>query len=110
MAKKSGKILIIDDNEDLLLAARLFLKKHFAVIHTEKNPQNIPALMNNEMYDVILLDMNFVRDVTHEIVNSITPIVSLASTARDLLTDEDLEEPDSFEEALDDVRDMALVQ
>ena len=64
MSKKSGKILIIDDNEDVLLAARLFLKKHFAVIHTEKNPQNIPPLMGNEMYDVILLDMNFVRDVT----------------------------------------------
>lgn len=64
MSKKSGKILIVDDNEDLLLAARLFLKKHFAVIHTEKNPQNIPALMNNETYAVILLDMNFVCDVT----------------------------------------------
>ena len=64
MSKKSGKILIIDDNEDVLLAARLFLEKHFAVIHTEKNPQNIPTLMHNETYDVILLDMNFVRDVT----------------------------------------------
>ena len=64
MTRTSGKILIIDDNEDLLLAARLFLKKHFAVISTEKNPKNIPALMANETYDVILLDMNFVRDVT----------------------------------------------
>jgi DNA-binding NtrC family response regulator len=64
MSKKSGKILIVDDNEDILLAARLFLKQHFALVHTEKDPQQIPSLLANENYDVILLDMNFTRDVT----------------------------------------------
>ena len=64
MMEQAGKILIIDDNEDVLLAARLLLKQHFFVVHTEQNPEKIPALMNNENYDVILLDMNFVRDVT----------------------------------------------
>ena len=64
MAKKTGNLLIIDDNEDLLLAARLFLKQHFSLVHTEQNPERIPSLMNNENYDVILLDMNFTMDAT----------------------------------------------
>ncbi len=64
MAKNTGKILIVDDNEDLLLAARLFLKQHFSLVHTETNPENIPSLMKNENYDVILLDMNFTMDAT----------------------------------------------
>ena len=64
MTKKTGKILVIDDNEDILLAARLFLKQHFLMVHTEKNPQIIPTLVRNETYDIILLDMNFSQDVT----------------------------------------------
>ena len=64
MTKKSGNILVVDDNEDLLLAARLFLKQHFSVVHTEQDPEKIPLLMNNENYDVILLDMNFTLDAT----------------------------------------------
>src|SRR6187549_1510493 len=61
---KQGKILIVDDNEDLLKAAKMFLKRHFAQVDIEKNPEAIPALMNNEAYDVILLDMNFTKDVS----------------------------------------------
>jgi hypothetical protein len=34
VAKKQGKILVIDDNEDILLAARLLLSQHVATIHT----------------------------------------------------------------------------
>ncbi len=58
-----GRILIIDDNEDLLKAARLFLKRHFGQIDLEKDPNLIPDLLKNESYDVILLDMNFTQDV-----------------------------------------------
>ena len=64
MAKKTGNILIVDDNEDLLLAARLFLKQHFSLVHTENDPEKIPSLLQNESYDVILLDMNFTMDST----------------------------------------------
>jgi DNA-binding NtrC family response regulator len=64
VADRIGKILIVDDDEDVLKAARFFLKKHVEVIHTEKNPENIPNLLSNDSYDVILLDMNFTRDVT----------------------------------------------
>jgi DNA-binding NtrC family response regulator len=64
MQQKHGKILIVDDNEDLLKAAKMFLKRHFAQVDIEKNPEAIPALMANEDYDVILLDMNFTKDVS----------------------------------------------
>ena len=64
MTDKIGKILIVDDDEDVLKAARFFLKKHVESIHTEKDPENIPSLLDNNSYDVILLDMNFTRDVT----------------------------------------------
>jgi len=61
---KQGKILIVDDNEDLLKAAKMHLKRHFAQVDVEKNPVAIPGLMNHEEYDVILLDMNFTKDVS----------------------------------------------
>lgn len=64
MDQKHGKILIVDDNEDLLKAAKMHLKRHFSQVDIEKNPEAIPALMNNEDYDVILLDMNFTKDVS----------------------------------------------
>jgi DNA-binding NtrC family response regulator len=64
MNTKSGKILIVDDNEDLLKAAKLFLKRHFVQVDTEKNPEIIPNILANEQYDVILLDMNFTKDVS----------------------------------------------
>ena len=60
----SGKILIVDDNTDLLKAARIFLKRYFAQVETETNPDKLPALLQNEQYDVILLDMNFTKDVS----------------------------------------------
>lgn len=64
MNKIDAKILIIDDDVDVLLAAKLFLKQHFTIVHTEKNPENIPSLFKNDSYDVVLLDMNFSRDAT----------------------------------------------
>jgi DNA-binding NtrC family response regulator len=60
----SHKVLIIDDNEDILLAAKLLLKPYAGVVHTEKDPNAIPQLLADETYDVIFLDMNFTEDTT----------------------------------------------
>ena len=62
--KELGKILIIDDDEDVLFAAKMLLKKYAQSVIIEKNPKKIPFLMNNDTYDVILLDMNFSKDIT----------------------------------------------
>ncbi len=64
MSKLDAKLLIIDDDEDVLLAARLFLKQHIKVVHTDKDPSQIPSLLKNQQYDMVLLDMNFSRDAT----------------------------------------------
>jgi DNA-binding NtrC family response regulator len=61
---KVGRVLVVDDDEDVLHAARLLLKQHFAAVHTETQPDRLPSLLENEGYDVILLDMNFARDVS----------------------------------------------
>lgn len=60
---QTAKILIVDDDVDVLSAAKLMLKRHFSQVDIEKNPQRIPFLITNGNYDAILLDMNFTRDV-----------------------------------------------
>lgn len=64
MSKLDAKLLIIDDDEDVLLAAKMYLRQHIQVVHTDPNPENIPMLLKNNSYDMILLDMNFSRDAT----------------------------------------------
>jgi two-component system, NtrC family, response regulator HydG len=64
MDNQLGRILVIDDNEDILLAARLLLKKVALAVQTERDPRKIPFLLNTEKYDAILLDMNFSKDTT----------------------------------------------
>lgn len=64
MSKIKARLLVVDDDPDILLAAKMFLRQHIEIVHTEKNPQNIPSLLKNDSYDVILLDMNFSRDAT----------------------------------------------
>ena len=56
-----GKLLIVDDDADVLHALQLLLKKHASTVHTERNPERVPSLMHNTSYDLILLDMNSTR-------------------------------------------------
>ncbi len=56
---KSGSILIVDDNSDVLLAAELVLKKEFRRVATESDPRRLAAALLREPFDVVLLDMNF---------------------------------------------------
>lgn len=64
MEIKQARILVVDDDGDVLQAARLFLKQHVASVETEKDPKSIPTLLKNNTYDLILLDMNFTDDVS----------------------------------------------
>lgn len=61
---QDAKLLIVDDDPDVLLAARLLLKRHVGAVDIEKNPEKLPFLLNNSRYDAIVLDMNFQRDVS----------------------------------------------
>jgi len=42
MIRKTSRVLIIDDNEDVLVAARLLLKPYASLVETEKNPNHLP--------------------------------------------------------------------
>jgi len=55
----SATILIVDDDRDVLSAARLLLRAHFARVLTSQDPSEIEQLMASERIDVFLLDMNF---------------------------------------------------
>ena len=59
MPRKEGSILIVDDNQDLLIALKLILGRSFEKIDTIKNPNLLLASLEKQSYDLILLDMNF---------------------------------------------------
>ena len=48
----------------LFIRRHLFLRQHVESVRTEKNPEKIPRLIEDNNFDVILLDMNFTRDVS----------------------------------------------
>ncbi|MDL2255950.1 sigma-54 dependent transcriptional regulator, partial [Parabacteroides sp. OttesenSCG-928-K15] len=57
-----GKILIIDDNEDVLFALNLLLEPYMEQIRVTTQPEKIESFIETYHPDVILLDMNFKRD------------------------------------------------
>jgi DNA-binding NtrC family response regulator len=59
MKKTNATILVIDDQEDILFAAKMLLKKHFETIFTLNNPKNVVQLLAENEIDVVLLDMNY---------------------------------------------------
>lgn len=56
---KEGIVLIVDDDEDILIAGKLLLKRHFAEVTSCQQPDMIPQLMAKRSFDAVLLDMNF---------------------------------------------------
>jgi DNA-binding NtrC family response regulator len=59
VAVKDGKILIVDDDQDILTAGNLLLKRHYGQVITCEAPELIEQLMSEHDFDAILLDMNF---------------------------------------------------
>lgn len=59
---KLGKILVVDDNEDVLFALNLMLEPYTEKVKVATTPDRIEYFMNTFQPDIILLDMNFSRD------------------------------------------------
>jgi DNA-binding NtrC family response regulator len=55
----NARVLVVDDNEDILQAARLLLKRHFTEVQTLGDPSALAAIARRGGFDVLLLDMNF---------------------------------------------------
>ncbi|MEM1339984.1 MAG: sigma-54 dependent transcriptional regulator [Bacteroidota bacterium] len=59
MLLKNTRILIVDDDVDVLTALRLLLKAKVKEVITEANPNNLNAILTKRKVDVVILDMNF---------------------------------------------------
>jgi FixJ family two-component response regulator len=64
MGVENGTILVVDDDEDVLLAAKFLLKRHFSKIVTVSSPNTIDDLLEQNSFDVALLDMNYTAGAT----------------------------------------------
>jgi DNA-binding NtrC family response regulator len=62
MAKKR-KLLIVDDNKNILTALTRLLEMEVDAVHTASNPNLIPGMVRANDYDAIFLDMNFSASV-----------------------------------------------
>lgn len=56
---RTGKIIIIDDNETVLKTLRVILSREFKTVLTVQIPTLLPALLREDDVDVVVLDMNF---------------------------------------------------
>jgi len=65
LTKIKGNILIIDDDKDVLLTARMILKNTFTRVDTLEKPDKLEDLLIAENYQVIILDMNFIPGATN---------------------------------------------
>ena len=62
MTLKRGKILIADDNEDILFTLKMLLRPIAESISITTDPRELLPILSRTHYDVILLDMNFRND------------------------------------------------
>ena len=58
-ATREKSLLVVDDDEDILLTAKILLKPYFKKVYTESQPHEILSLVQEGKCDVVLLDMNF---------------------------------------------------
>jgi DNA-binding NtrC family response regulator len=56
---KKGRILVVDDNRNVLGALRIFLENHFEEVTLLSSPGQIVSTVREKSPDVVLLDMNF---------------------------------------------------
>lgn len=65
MKQKQGRLLIVDDNRNILSTVRLLVSDFFEQVECIANPANIPSSLRSLQPDVVLLDMNFGRGINN---------------------------------------------
>lgn len=59
MTKQIGNVLIVDDDAGVLQTAKFILKQYFTNVVVTRKPDEIPFLVGNTSFELVLLDMNF---------------------------------------------------
>jgi len=59
MTAIAGHLLVLDDDEDILLSARLLLKRQIKTLSCLSSATELPEFLAHHPVDVVLLDMNF---------------------------------------------------
>lgn len=59
MKKIHTAILVVDDQDEVLIAAKMILKRYFEKICTLNDPRKLLSTIATEKIEVVLLDMNF---------------------------------------------------
>jgi DNA-binding NtrC family response regulator len=82
MPKTTPRILIADDQPDVLEALRLLLKAEGYEIEAANSPADVLRALESRDYNVLLMDLNYARDTTsgQEGLDLLTSIQALDST------------------------------
>ena len=83
MTQPFSLAVVVDDDPDIALAARLALRDLFERIETLGSPAELLPLLKSESPDAILLDLNFERGATdgREGLNFLSRIMQLEPDA-----------------------------
>ena len=63
MVLKNARVLVVDDDLDVLTALRLLLKPEVKDVVVEKNPENLRWVLTQNHFDLLLLDMNYISTI-----------------------------------------------
>src|SRR5215813_1662344 len=83
MKTASPRVLIADDQPDVLEALRLLLKGEGYQIESATSPAGILAALEAREFDMVLMDLNYTRDTTsgQEGLDLLARIQSIDNTA-----------------------------
>lgn len=59
MKKVEASVLVVDDQEEVLIASRLILKRYFETVNVLSDPGQLLDKIRSYAVDVVLLDMNY---------------------------------------------------
>ena len=64
MANNNARVLIADDQRDVLEALRILLKPEGFVVHSVSSPAGVLDALQSREFDAVLIDLNYARDTT----------------------------------------------
>jgi DNA-binding NtrC family response regulator len=62
--KRNRRVLVADDQHDVLEALRLLLKSEGYQIEAVSSPQGVISALETREFDILLMDLNYTRDTT----------------------------------------------